>query len=342
MTFARSSLALALATVAAASLADATRAGAQQPVSKDPPATPARRPTPRKPTPTPVRRPPATSAAAPAARPAGPAPAKALADADVAFATQAGGEGGLRAALLATLADDAVLFQPRAIAGRAWAAATTLPAGQYSWAPAWSAVAADASLGVTTGPIAFHRASPDSSATGQYVTVWSRAPEGTWKALIHLVVPGPQAAVATFAPHVPAGDGRPRSGPGAMDASRATLYIADRGLAAAMKSDEPAVAISRVALPDSRILRAGALPSVGADSIRAALAAREPGARVLWQTADLRMARTGDFGVTYGVYERQDAASGRVVEAGNFVRAWERQADGGWRILLDAAAPFTR
>jgi hypothetical protein len=43
--------------------------------------------------------------------------------------------------------------------------------------------------------------------------------------------------------------------------------------------------------------------------------------------------------VTFGLYEWRNAAGG-VTEAGNFVRAWERQPDGGWRILLEAMAPF--
>ena len=50
------------------------------------------------------------------------------------------------------------------------------------------------------------------------------------------------------------------------------------------------------------------------------------------------MSRSGDMGVTYGMYERQNATGG-VVEQGNWIRVWERQPDGAWRVLLDASAP---
>ncbi len=262
-------------------------------------------------------------------------------DLDVAFAKQAA-DASFREALLATLADDAVLFQPRAMSGRVWASSAAVPAGRFTWSPAWAAVAADGSIGVTSGPIAFSRTGPDSSSTGQYVTIWTRfVAQSPLKAFLHLMLPGPQASTVAYTPHLPAGDGRPRGGPGAIEASKATLFIADRGLAAAMKTDDPSVALPRVALPDSRLLRAGAFPVVGPDSIRAALAATDAGLRMVWQTADVRMARSGDLGFAYGVYEKRNAAE-VPVEAGNFVRVWERQPDGGWRILLDAAAPFGR
>jgi ketosteroid isomerase-like protein len=42
--------------------------------------------------------------------------------------------------------------------------------------------------------------------------------------------------------------------------------------------------------------------------------------------------------VTHGTYERQNT-SGGVTEHGAYLRVWERQPDGGWRILLDAQKP---
>jgi ketosteroid isomerase-like protein len=329
---------LSLAALAATAAA-ATVAPAQSPrVTKDAPRPAPSRPSASTPTTRPAPRPAAGQAsAAPAPAPASAiAAARALADADVAFAQQAG--GGMKEALLATLADDAVLFHPRPVGGRAWAAASTFPSGQYTWAPAWAAVSADGTLGVTTGPIAFHSAAPDSSTTGQYVTVWSRAAAtAPWKALLQLTVPGPQAAEVTFTPHQPTGDGRPRGGPGAVEASRATLFIADRGLTAAARADGQAAAVARVALPDIHLLRSNAFPFVGVDSVRTVLAARDSSAKFASQIADLRMARSGDFGVAYGAYERSNAA-GALTESGNYVRVWERQPDGGWRILLDASA----
>jgi ketosteroid isomerase-like protein len=340
---------LTLAALAATAAAAVVFAPAQPPrVTKDAPRPAPSRPSTTRPAARPAPRPataPASAAPASAAPAAAPAPvaavaaARALADADVAFARQAG--SGMREALLATLADDAILFHPRPVGGRAWTAASAFPAGQFTWAPAWAAVSADGTLGVTTGPIAFRADAPDSSTTGQYVTVWTRAAAtAPWKALLQLTVPSPQAPEVTFAPHQPTGDGRPRGGPGAVEGSKATLFIADRGLVAAARANGQAAAVAAVALPDIHLLRANALPYVGVDSVRTVLAARDSSAKFASQIADLRMARSGDFGVAYGAYERSNAA-GALTESGNYVRVWERQPDGGWRILLDASAPYT-
>ena len=312
-------------------------------VTKDvPPAPPARpRPATTKPAPgrsTPARTPAATAnEAAPTVDVA--AVVKTMVDADHAFGQRAG-SAGFRDALLATLADDAVLFQPRPTTGRLWATSNAVPTGTFSWEPAWAVLASSGELGVTSGPIAYHAtgptASPDSATTGEYVTVWSRL-TGTWKAIVSMHLPGPQASQVDFSTHRATADGRPRGGPGAAEASRATLFIADRGLAAAAMASGAATAVSRVVLPDVHLLRAGALPYLGADSARAGLVAHDErdGVRTLWQTQDVRMARSADLGVAYGTYERRDA-SNAVVASGGYIRVWERQPDGGWRIVLDA------
>jgi ketosteroid isomerase-like protein len=263
---------------------------------------------------------------------------KAIADADRAFAALAG-TGGLSAALLGTLSDDALVFEPQAVSGRAWAASTAVPTGKFTWAPAWAATSAAGELAVTSGPIAYAAIPPDTSWAGQYVTVWARA--GTaWKAALQMTIPAPGGKEIVFSTHKATGDGRPRGGPGAGEASRATLFIADRGLATAAMASGSVVAIPRVGATDMRLLRAGALPYVGPDSAALGLAAfdEHDGIRTFWQTRDLRMARSGDFGVTHGTYERQNA-SGGVTEHGAYLRVWERQPDGGWRILLDAQKP---
>lgn len=306
-------------------------------VTKDAPPAPRPRSTSAKP---------AASRPAAAAKPAAADPAideaavlKGLVDVDHAFSERAGASG-YRDALLGTLSDDAVLFQPRPITGRVWAISSTPPAGRFSWEPAWAVVARSGELAVTSGPVAYAASTPpapgDSSSTGQYVTVWSNV-TGTWKAVLSLVAPGPQVATVPFTTHHAAGDGRPRSGPGAAEASRATLFIADRGLAAAAMAGGAATALSRVVLPDVRLVRRGSLPYLGADSARAGLAATDDanGAHTIWQTLDVRMARSADFGVAYGSYDRRDAAN-NVVGQGGYIRVWERQPDGGWRIVLDA------
>jgi ketosteroid isomerase-like protein len=273
-----------------------------------------------------------------AVAPTGKALITSVVDADRAFAAVAT-QSTYADALLSALEEDGVLFVEQQVRGRIWAKWSGAPKGKFSWEPSWAAVSSAGELGVTSGPIAYAAPAPDSSWTGQYVTVWART-GSAWQAALTMAIKGSAGSTVAFAPHVPAGDGRPKGGPGAREASRATLLIADRGLAAAAMASGSPVAIPRVAASDARLLRAGALPYVGPDAMRAGLAAHDDhdGIRTVWQTRDVRMARSGDLGAAYGTYERQNP-SGGVVEGGTYLRVWERQPDGGWRILVDAQRP---
>ena len=125
---------------------------------------------------------------------------------------------------------------------------------------------------------------------------------------------------------------------GIAEATRATLFIADRGLAAAAGATGLAPSLAAVAAPDIRLLRPGRAPAVGRDSIAAVLP--PPAGSWSWRTQDARVASSGDLGMTLGAYDGRDAG-GAVTESGHYVRIWTREPD-GWRVLVDLATPAAR
>jgi ketosteroid isomerase-like protein len=286
----------------------------------------------------------------PAARAATPAPAvpaaEQIAASERAFATAAR-ERGIKEAFMAHMALDGVLFRPGPVPARAWLESNPPSPGILAWEPAWGTASSAGDLGFTTGPFTYRLSESDSAPRhGQYVTVWARQDDGTYKALLDVGVDGPATTIgATFvARPLPAEAARPAGGAsaaGIAEAARATLFIADRGLAAAGAADGADAALAAVAAADVRVLRTGRAPTLGRDSLTTVVLPASTGAPLAsagrWRTQEARVARSGDLGVTYGGYETRDAA-GALTESGNYVRIWTRQ-DGGWRVLLDVAAP---
>src|SRR5689334_1362897 len=77
----------------------------------------------------------------------------------------------------------------------------------------------------------------------------------------------------------------------------------------------------------------------GKDSIRKPVAdlLGLPGLNITWQPSKVEVARAGDLGYLYGTYESSwDAPGGkRTTEHGKMVEIWKKQADGGWKCILD-------
>ena len=269
-------------------------------------------------------------------------PVAQIAAAERAFAA-AVRDRGIRDAFLAFMADEGILFRPGPITARVWLVTNPPTPGTLAWEPAWGAASAAGDLGFTTGPYTHRAAAADSApGRGQYLTVWLRQEDGSYRALLDVGVPGPETPPEPFAPRpLSPVAARARGGAttaGIAEATRATLFIADRGLAAAAGASGLAPSLAAVAAPDVRLLRPGRAPAVGRDSLAALLTA--PAGSMSWRTLDARVARSGDLGMTYGAYDARDGA-GAVTETGHYVRIWAREPD-GWRVLVDLAAPGTR
>lgn len=226
------------------------------------------------------------------------APVQSLVAAERAFAAMAD-TAGTRAAFLANLAEDGVVFSPHATNGRAFWTRRPASAAVLAWAPAVADVSLDGDLGWTMGPWTW-RAGRDSAVTarGTFVTVWRRTADG-WRVAADdgvecdTIVPWPDT-VATE----PATAHR-RSGARGVVAQLRRLDAAGRG----------------IATPRTWVLRQGRLP------VRSAEIALPDGPLV---PAGGGVAASGDLAYTYG-----------SVGKGNYLRIWRRDHRGRWRVLLD-------
>ena len=273
-------------------------------------------------------------------------PLKSLVETEQAF-SQAAADKSTREAFLLFIADDGILFRPKAVNGKQWLIEHPTPASEkrplLSWQPIFADVALAGDLGYTTGPWEYKEDFKDEkpAAYGDFVTVWKRQPDGSWKFAVDLGISHPESS------------GRPLNQWKVSDASsrgltRLTKHIQERERMVLVKRDlefsDSALALGFVkaflkyAGTDVRLFREKSAPFVGKQSAGAALAARKE--QIAWQTTGEDVSLSGDLGYTRGLYEsRSDDSEKKLIERGNYLRIWKKQ-NGVWRVVLDVANPL--
>ncbi len=121
---------------------------------------------------------------------------------DRAFAARAG-EVGTQGAFQEYLAPDGVLFRPTAVLGLDWLSSHDEATGRLEWSPGTGRASCDGQLAVTLGPWTYRQ--DTLVATGIYLTVWRRGPEGRWTVVLDHGIDVPAAALGPLSP-LPAGE----------------------------------------------------------------------------------------------------------------------------------------
>jgi ketosteroid isomerase-like protein len=62
--------------------------------------------------------------------------------------------------------------------------------------------------------------------------------------------------------------------------------------------------------------------------------------QLTWTPTDAQMGPSGDMGYTWGHFEgrSKDANGNPVLTSGRYMTIWRKQADGSWKVVLDAGA----
>jgi ketosteroid isomerase-like protein len=62
--------------------------------------------------------------------------------------------------------------------------------------------------------------------------------------------------------------------------------------------------------------------------------------QLTWTPTDAQMGPSGDTGYTWGHFEghSKDAAGNPVTTSGRYITIWRKQADGSWKVVLDAGS----
>ena len=108
-------------------------------------------------------------------------------------------EQNTQQAFMHFLADDGLVFKKgQPVNGKERWATIKPDSSKLSWYPAFADVAASGELGFTTGPWEYRetKADKDAAAFGNYVTIWKKQADGSWKAAIDLGISHGKPAAA--------------------------------------------------------------------------------------------------------------------------------------------------
>jgi ketosteroid isomerase-like protein len=277
---------------------------------------------------------------------------QAMVDTERAFARMSE-EQGIRPSFMTYIADDGILFRPTAVKGKQWMMEYPLPPSDkrpwLSWQPTFADIALVGDMGYTTGPWEYkadiHDAKP--VAWGNFLTVWKRQPDRSWKFAIDLGISNPQPDQAATSWQLP-NNYLQMSGGSTTDvkADTTALLKREREFSRDSATRGAQKAFDAYAADGVRVFRNGKLPFVGKADAAAALPANS--IVWTWEPAFAEISRSGDLGYSYGTYQltKNDATLKMTakVETGNYYRIWKYQYSvlqgNTWKVVADLLDPL--
>jgi len=265
----------------------------------------------------------------------------ALVKSELAFAKMSE-EQGTKAAFLAFLADDALLFRPHPVNGKKWMTTSPAASSVLTWYPSFADISIAGDLGYSTGPYEFRTRGKDDRQVshGYFVSIWKKQPDGSWKVFMDLgtPTPSPREKPSLFQPGTRNDVATPRSVN--QSAERKRLFTTDAAFAELSTTKGLRTAYELHADDDVRFMRPQRFPVLGKDSTLAVV--EEQTGAIVWRVTDADIARSGDLACTYGKYEWQkNSADEKPDEAGNYVKLWRKRSDDSWKIVLDVTVPLS-
>lgn len=248
-------------------------------------------------------------------------------------------EKGIRESFTEFIAEDGILFRPRAVFGKKWMRENPLPASTTRpllvWQPIFAGISRAGDLGYSTGPWQLKNDIKDAkfSAFGNFMTVWKKQADGTWKFAADLGVSNPEPRTPVLLTY-----GAPASGRFTRDPTkgRADLLSTESDFSKTSAKRGAVEAFLAYASSDVRVLRNHKQPFIGR---KAAVAAWTPlSIEWTWTPQFADVSQSGDLGYSYGLYEMRDKAANAISETGNYLRVWKR-VNGAWKLILDLTDP---
>jgi ketosteroid isomerase-like protein len=251
-----------------------------------------------------------------------------LVETEHAFARMAADKGN-KPSFLAYMTDDALVFTPQKTnAKQFWTARQPRTGTLLSWAPNFADISGNGALGYTTGNWEFRANAKDETPAGfgDFITLWSRQPDGTYKWIIDIGVehgkPDKYSTEWTSSKNAVAG-AKEKIKIAPLETSEFFQLATTKGLARAYE---------KFADDNVRACREGKLPILGKKNVIKILKDDK---------AAFSFAKRGvvfgsdDVSYTLTEYERK---LGEKVEKGNYLQIWKFYG-GKWHIVLEIFKP---
>lgn len=248
---------------------------------------------------------------------------------------QMGQEQGTRAAFLAFLADESIVFRPGPLNGKQEWAKRPENSVSLKWKPLFVGMSRSADLAYSTGPSEWRKKKEDEKpfGYGQFISIWRKQKDGSWKVAVDVgnEVPGApkneQSEVEYWI-----SEARPASD--ALGTPAKKFREAEAAFAAAAKADST-IALSEACIPGVRVHREGVFPAVGKEPARLMLSVRR--GKLSLERLGGGLSEAGDLAYSYGKYALDLAQN---IERGHYLQIWRTEPDGTWKIALDFQTPL--
>jgi len=236
---------------------------------------------------------------------------------------QAGQEKGTRAAFLAFLAPDGIVFQPGPVNGQeAWSKRPETGL-DLAWKPTFAAIARSGDFGYDTGPASWRAKKTDPKFTGfgHFITIWKKLPDGSWKVALDCGIENTKSDV------IPAL--RLVTPTGSAAGTLQTLQEAQNAFVATAKLDFTK-AFRQFGSDEVRLYRDGSFPTVRKKDGLQLLGPEQAG--IAMEVMKTDMSSSADLAYSYGSCT-DTRKQPRM--PGHFLQIWQTDPAGGWKLVLD-------
>ena len=212
-------------------------------------------------------------------------------------------------------------------------------AGRVEWAPVRGGVSADGLHGFTFGFMTLHRAD-GTTIPLKYLSYWIRE-DGEWRVAAYKRGRRPEGAVSTdlLPPALPARLVPPTRDAAALAAHRESLAAAEQAFSDEAQRIGLGPAFARWGSADAMNLGGPDSPGfvLGAEAIGRTIGAGDPASSVHWSAEEVRVASSGDLGVSLGwirLHEKGEVGGERPPIP--FFTVWRRSGPGEpWRYVAE-------
>ncbi|MGI8812991.1 MAG: DUF4440 domain-containing protein [Pyrinomonadaceae bacterium] len=244
-----------------------------------------------------------------------------------AFAAMAA-EKGTKAAFLANMADDAVVFVPDKAKAKEYWSGRGESRSLLSWAPNYADLSSNGLLGYTTGNWEFSAKGKDDapSAFGDFVTLWQRNSNGEYKFVVDIGTSHdkPASYSTQLTPPAYASHSNEKNSSAADTANSFFETAAKLSLVKAYET---------FAAPEIRSYREGLPPVLGKKKLLSYI--KNADART---TMTKRTVFFGSADIAYVTNTYSQTTKDKNLEKGNFMQIW-KLINGRWQIVLDIFKP---
>jgi ketosteroid isomerase-like protein len=257
---------------------------------------------------------------------------RAMVDAERKF-YQTGQEQGTRAAFLAFLADDGIVFRPGPVNGKEVWSKRQESGLDLVWEPTFAAIARSGDFGYDTGPAKWRASKKEEKFTGHghFVSIWKKQKDGSWRVALDCGIENPEP---TGKPETLRTVVLDRSGPPPTPEIVGKDWAdTQRKFAEAAKANS-STATLEFAADEIRVYRDGHFPAVGKVAAHGLLA--ESTGQILEMIGG-EASTFADLAYTYGKYSN---VHDKGAEQGHYLQIWQKDATGMWKLVLDWQQPL--